>query len=245
MRTILFFGAALALACQNDAPNGELRLTTASPFAEIDDLEAPFAVGRIVPVFLADDGSGDPLSNLTIEIEPQDTAQIIPLGSATFGVVLEAPGSYTLSVLEDGSVIDSASITAEEIASLRVSKEATIRNIKNAGTEEECSSTDEKNRFKLDKFTLHQNQELELSIVAQNANGEPLLGLLGLSLDTEAPVSLNASNLSGINAANTFTIAPAGTLGAPITVNTEENPSGQVLAITIETSSDDESFICF
>jgi hypothetical protein len=147
MKKLCFVGL-LAFACNNGEPNGELRLTAGATFAETEDLDASFAVGRVVPVFLADQGSGDPLSQLTLTVEPQDKAEVIALGSATFGVVLEEAGDFTLTVLDGESVVETRTVTAENIAQIRLSKKAVISTTKNAGTEEECTKSNEKSRFK-------------------------------------------------------------------------------------------------
>jgi hypothetical protein len=246
MRYLLLGGAFALFACSG---NGQLIFSPVVQYAETDGFQSPIAVGRVVLVSLEDKSTREPLGALTLSVDPQDTggsARVFPVGLATFGVVLETAGDYQLTALDGDQEAGSILVTAEDEASVRTAKSAEVITTNNAGTDSQCSSTDELHPFNPAAFVLHANQTLQLAAVPLDAQGTPLLGLLPLTAAGPNTLELSGVTLNQGAQANAVVVGEVnpGTLGEAATLTFTDETLAQSFTISLQTSNELEDAHC-
>jgi hypothetical protein len=234
-RLLLLAGALPLLACSAE---GRLRFSTVVTYPESEGFASPLAVDRLVIVGLEDSASREPLGALTLSVSPRDggEARVFPLGLATFGVIVSAPGGYDLVAEDAAGEVERLSVTAEEVASLKLASEARLVIFQNQNSDSECASFETINRFDVTDFVLQQNQLLEVSVVPLSAAGEPLIGLLSLTATGPDALLLTGSEAEQAAPANAVRIEAAGLLGDAAAVAFSET-GGAAFVIELQTSA--------
>ena len=215
-----------------------LRFGLQYQYAETDGFAAPIARGVKMPLGVQDPKKAALLNDytyleatLTATKSDGTAAEITRTAQGKFDGVFSSVGSYTLAATTSVTgVKDSLQVTVADIASLRLSNVSrVVDTFISDGTS--CLKT-------LDKAdpmpTLSSNQRLDITVVATDASGAALLGLLDLSatsdtLTTELPKTVLANELhlrpiAGKTGALTATVSDATTqktLDVPVTVTAD------------------------
>lgn len=245
MNKVWIAGALLGAACGVRpviSPVGE--------YAEIKNLKAaPFAVGRVVLVELENKRNDAPLASLSLTVTPLDggAAQVFGLSGGVFGIVLEQEGEYELIATDaaTGDEVESLTVTAKQEASFRLSTFAGLNtSFESGGTS--CAVFEELEDFDISDFVLHSNQALDVSLLALSADGEPLLGLLPVTLSaSSASLIANSIPVSEFNVANGLSLTLEGAaVNETITLNLQDATTQETLSLSLKATSDQEIIEC-
>jgi hypothetical protein len=235
-RLLLLAGALSLLACNAE---GRLRFSTVVGYEDSQGFDSPLAVGRLVIVGLEDQATSEPLGALTLSVSPRDggEARVFPLGLATFGVIVSAPGGYDLVAEDAAGEVERLSVTAEEVASLKLASSAELGTFQNQGSNRECASFETLARFDPADFVLHQNQQIQVSVVPLNAAGEPLIGLLSLAAAGPDSLLLTGGEARQGASANSVRVEAVGLLGDAAAITFSE-AGGAAFVINLNTSAE-------
>jgi hypothetical protein len=254
MKRVFWGVASLILigACSDNqlGDRGLVRFSQVVNFAETDDFTAPIAAKK--PMFIVlqrPDGTfleDDTFTELTLRVEDNenpgktsDNAVVFPLGFAQYGVILDRPGPFRLVAEQRGIFLDGLVIQSQTMAGIRFASTARVTTFT-----DQCITSEEIDSD-LSSFLLHFNQEIEVSIVPETLENQPMIGLLALTADSPDGLSLDSPIFGQGVTPNELIIRPGNALlGFPVSLDINEVESNTKLSVEMQTTAEDAIVTC-
>jgi hypothetical protein len=252
--SFLFLLAPLLPGCLSDGQLGEsgkVRFSQIVDFVETSDFTAPIAVDAGVLLALQHPNGGglvdpDTFAELRLRIEddgaagaPSEKGVVFPLGFAQFGVSFSAAGKYHLVALDGEDVLDELDVDAAKIGGVRLSETAYVTATSPDPNGGVCVSS---NSITLGTgaATLHPNETLEVFVVPETTDGDPMLGMLALTASSSSDELHFDSPLVGQGIfANALRLSASGVAlsGDVVKVTIPEDLTGDDVALDVQTVS--------
>jgi hypothetical protein len=229
--------------------SGKVRFSQIVDFVETSDFTTPIAVDAGVLLALQHPNTGglvdpDTFAELRLRIEDDgspgvesDKGVVFPLGFAQFGVSLSAAGKYRLVALDGDDELDKLDVEAANIGGVRLSDTAYVTATSpdpNGGT---CLSSDSIT-LPTGPAQLHRNETLEVFVVPETTSGDPMLGMLALTVAASSDELHFDSPLVGQAVfANALRLSASGSAlsGDVVDVTIPEGLTGEDVVLAVQT----------